>query len=143
VQFLPSILVSRILRFVDKAAVSKAAGAALKGASTSAGAVNNIEGAVLALALFGALNLKTVFENQYFDAIITLGASIRGALSAAIYRKALRLSPGGRQENSVSNRMGLSHLNSDAVSQLASLLVFSIHSVVPLFIHFIYNLRVN
>ena len=92
VQFLPSIVIARVLRFVDKAAAAKVSPGTM---------VNTWEGVVWAAALFAALCMKTVLENQYFDSIITLGATIRGALSAAIYRKALRLSPAGKQANSV------------------------------------------
>lgn len=91
VQFLPSILIARILSYVDKAAASKLTGAAALG----------LEGPLLALALFSVLTVKTLMENQYFDRIITLGAAVRGALSTSIYTKALRLSPAGRQANTV------------------------------------------
>jgi hypothetical protein len=59
------------------------------------------EGMFLALALYGTLCVKTFLENQYFDAIIGIGAAARGAISAAIFRKSLKLSPAGRQNNTV------------------------------------------
>jgi hypothetical protein len=59
------------------------------------------EGMILALALYGTLCVKTFLENQYFDAIIGIGAAARGAISAAIFRKSLKLSPAGRQNNTV------------------------------------------
>ena len=61
------------------------------------------EGMLLAFALYGTLCVKTALENQYFDSIISIGATARGAISAAIFRKSLKLSPSGRQNNTVRN----------------------------------------
>lgn len=95
VQFLPSLLIARILKHVDKGA------AARNIFSTGKMSVLDKEGMLLALALYGVLCAKTVLENQYFDAIISIGATVRGAISAAIFRKSLKLSPSGRQNNTV------------------------------------------
>ena len=97
VQFLPSLLIARILKHVDKAA------AARNIFSTGKMSVLDKEGMFIALALYGVLCVKTVLENQYFDAIISIGATARGAISAAIFRKSLKLSPSGRQNNTVSS----------------------------------------
>ena len=95
VQFLPSLLIARILKHVDKAA------AARKVLSTASMSLVDREGMLLAFALYGTLCVKTALENQYFDSIISIGASARGAISAAIFRKSLKLSPSGRQNNTV------------------------------------------
>jgi hypothetical protein len=95
VQFLPSLLIARILRHVDKAASARAMFSGVKMTLVDR------EGMILALALYGTLCVKTFLENQYFDAIIGIGAAARGAISAAIFRKSLKLSPAGRQNNTV------------------------------------------
>lgn len=95
VQFLPSLLIARILKHVDKAA------AARKVLSTASMSLVDREGMLLAFALYGTLCVKTALENQYFDSIISIGAAARGAISAAIFRKSLKLSPSGRQNNTV------------------------------------------
>ena len=69
VQFFPSLLIARILKHVDKAA------AARNLFSTAKMTVLDREGMFLALALYGVLCVKTVLENQYFDAIISIGAT--------------------------------------------------------------------
>ena len=97
VQFLPSLLIARILKHVDKAA------AARKVLSTASMSLVDREGMLLAFALYGTLCVKTALENQYFDSIISIGAAARGAISAAIFRKSLKLSPSGRQNNTVRN----------------------------------------
>ena len=116
IQFLPSLLIAKILSHVEKAAAMRAATAAAAtsggGAAAFAGGVSAFagslfrssvdrEGLLLALALYGVLCVKAFLENQYFDSIITMGTTARGAISAAIYRKALKLSPSGRQNNTV------------------------------------------
>lgn len=86
IQFFPSLLIARILKFSDVC-------------SSSHSLLN--QGMYLSLMLFLVLCAKTVIENQYFDMVIKLGASIRGTLSTAIYRKALRLGPSSRKNNTV------------------------------------------
>jgi len=119
IQFLPSLLIAKILSHVEKAAAARvaatAAGGVSGGAAAFAGSASAFagsflrssvdrEGLLLALALYGVLCVKTFLENQYFDSIITMGTTARGAISAAIYRKALKLSPSGRQNNTVRSR---------------------------------------
>lgn len=59
------------------------------------------EGSMLSLLLFFVLCVKTAIENQYFDVVVNTGADIRSTLSAAIYRKSLKLGPGSRKTNTV------------------------------------------
>ena len=93
-QFFPSLIVARILQFSSSSALGS-------------DAILN-KGFYLSLLLFLVLCLKTIVENQYFDMVINLGANIRGTLSSAIYRKALKLGPSSRKNNSVIMRI-LSH----------------------------------
>ncbi len=58
---------------------------------------------LLALVLFAVLSMKTLIENMYFDMVTNLSSQVRGTLSAAIYQKALRLGPEGRQNTTVTN----------------------------------------
>ena len=110
IQFLPSLLIAKILSHVEKAAAARALLAVSAGGSTLGRAnwLNGIlssvldrEGLLLSLALYGVLCSKAFLENQYFDSIITMGTTARGAISAAIYRKSLKLSPSGRQNNTM------------------------------------------
>jgi hypothetical protein len=59
------------------------------------------KGVKLSLLLFLSLCAKTAIENQYFHEIVVLSSEIRGTLSAAVYRKALKLSPESRRNNTV------------------------------------------
>ena len=92
IQFLPALLISRILRFSNTSP-------SFSLSQVGAGVFG--EGLWLCLGLFTCLCAKTVVENQYFDQVISLGAAVKGTLSAAIYRKALKLSPTGRANNTV------------------------------------------
>ena len=63
VQFLPSLLVARILKTVD--ALARAA----EGQAASTALTRNVvrrQGYFLCLALFLSLGIKTIVENQYF-----------------------------------------------------------------------------
>ena len=98
VQFLPSLVIARILKLV------------------SVGGVNVVtapksyisKGISLSVALLFILSTKTFLENAYFFEVINLAASVRGALSTAIYRKSLRLNPQGRQNFTVGNLLLMS-----------------------------------
>lgn len=87
VQFFPSILISQIVSITDKGTLSNPALRML--------------GLGYAGLLFAALCAKTFLENQYFDEVINLSSKVKGTLSAAVYKKSLRLSPSSRQNNTV------------------------------------------
>lgn len=122
VQFTPSLLVSRILKYIGKgkqptATLGPVAAALLQTAEphlpplavealTRLLALASNEGFQLSVLLFLSLSTKTLIENQYFDGISQLSAEVRGALSTAVYRKALKLSPASRANNTVSNTWG-------------------------------------
>jgi hypothetical protein len=57
------------------------------------------------LALFAVVTAKTAVENQYFYRTTNLALGVRGALSTAVYRKSLRLSPGARQVTLLFNHL--------------------------------------
>ena len=117
VQFLPSLVVARILANVDKQAGTEISLAALK--------TLRIQGVALALLLVSLLSTKTFLENQYFYTVIQLGADIRNAISSAIYRKALKLSPSGRMNNTVGEIVNYMQLDTNRMEQVAG----SIHTL--------------
>lgn len=59
-----------------------------------------IRGAAIALAMFGVSVSQTVFLHQYFQRAFETGMRIRSALTAAIYKKSMRLSNEGRSSKS-------------------------------------------
>lgn len=92
-QFLPSIIIARILKLVSSG-----------GINTSLAPKSYLkDGFALSAVLFLVLSTKTFLENAYFYHIINLAASVRGALSTAIFRKSLRLNPQGRQNFTIGN----------------------------------------
>ncbi len=55
-----------------------------------------IKGAAIALAMFAVATLQTTMIHQYFQLAFVTGMRIKGGLTAAIYRKSLKLSNEGR-----------------------------------------------
>jgi ATP-binding cassette, subfamily C (CFTR/MRP), member 1 len=55
-----------------------------------------VKGAAIALAMFAVAMFQTVMIHQYFQLAFVTGMRIKGGLSAAIYRKSLKLSNEGR-----------------------------------------------
>ena len=104
VQFLPSIIIARLLGGIDKAKVIGQA---------------SPNGVPLALSLFLVLSAKTLLENQYFYTVIDMGASIRGTLSSSIYRKALKLSPSGRKNNTIGEIVNYMQIDTNRMEQVA------------------------
>lgn len=113
VQFTPSLLIARILKLIEK-----------NGLATQPAAFSS-EGLVLSLLLLSSLNMKTFLENQYFSTIMNLGSTIRGALSSAVYRKSLKLSPSGRQNSTVGEIVNYMQLDTSRLEYVA----VSIHVV--------------
>ena len=64
----------------------------------------NYEGYIFASVLFLTICLRTLVENQYFQAVVRLGFRLRSAITAAVYRKSLRLSPVARQDVPIGKR---------------------------------------
>jgi ABC-type transport system involved in cytochrome bd biosynthesis fused ATPase/permease subunit len=90
VQFFPSILLSKLLKLINSGTLKTHNPLAIK------------QSVMLALLLLLSLCTKTIIENMYFDMVTNLAAQVRGTLSAAIYQKALKLGPQGRQNVTVS-----------------------------------------
>lgn len=130
VQFAPSLLIARILKVVDEggflraAAASSAAGASIFSTATLKLLLRD-KGFLLSIALFILLCAKTYIENQYFHVVTNLGSNVRGVLSAAIYRKSLKLSSSGRQNNTVGEIVNFMQLDTNRMEYVAS----SIHVV--------------
>lgn len=61
-------------------------------------APNNYDAFIWAIGLFLALTVRTLTENNYFHMVVRVGFQLRMAITTAVYRKALRLSPVARQE---------------------------------------------
>lgn len=116
VQFTPSLIVSRILKYIGQDHSKKTISTSYNLFITQilpnlSPEMTNIllqiieilnnKGFQLALLLFISLSCKTIIENQYFDSVSRLSAEVRGTLSTAIYRKSLKLSPGSRANNTV------------------------------------------
>lgn len=59
-----------------------------------------IKGAAIALAMFGIAVFQTTMLHQYFQGTFVTGMRIKGGLTSAIYRKALKLSNEGRASKS-------------------------------------------
>lgn len=90
INFLPSIIVSRILTFVQNN----------KETCVNTTPLGNL-GILYAVSLFVILVVETIANNQYLNESIMLGATIRNTLSAAIYQKLWRFSPACRSQYSV------------------------------------------
>ncbi|KAJ1437218.1 hypothetical protein B484DRAFT_416639 [Ochromonadaceae sp. CCMP2298] len=129
VQFTPSLIVARILKHVG--ALSTSTGAAGVGAGAGLGALAALgqvlrgEGVQLCALLFLSLCVKTALENQYFDLIARFSAEIRGTLSAAIYRKSLRMSPASRANHTLGEVVNYMQLDTSRMEYVAG----TIHTV--------------
>ena len=111
IQFVPSLLIARLLRYVDNSG---------KIAKPLSREFLSNRGFILACLLLVTLSAKTCIENQYFDLATTMGASIRGTLSSAVFRKSLRLSPSGRQNNTIGEIVNFSQLDTSRMEGVAS-----------------------
>ncbi|CAB1113175.1 ABC [Ectocarpus sp. CCAP 1310/34] len=112
VQFLPAILVQRLLRLLESGIAAGGAGAVKKAYTICA-------------MLFAAVSLKTAIENQYFYATNNIGTSTRGVLSTAVYRKSLRLSPSARQNATVGEIVNYMQIDAGRLENLAG----SVHTI--------------
>lgn len=100
VQFLPSLIVSYLLKTINESADSTTYAENITKIKLMLKILQN-KGFLLSILLFTCLCGKTVIENQYFDSVSGMGAEIRGTLSSAIYRKSLKLNQASRQNNTV------------------------------------------
>lgn len=95
--FVPPILLNNLLKWLS----SYAAGTA----------PDNYAGWLWSVGLFLALSVRTLTENSYFHRVVRVGFQIRTAVTAAVYRKALRLSPISRLETPVGQIVNLMQLD--------------------------------
>lgn len=77
-------------------------------------------GYVLAVAIFVATTLRVVIENNYFHRVVRVGFQVRTALSAAVYRKSLRMSPTAKQDTPVGKIVNLMQLDAQRLEGLTS-----------------------
>lgn len=117
VQFLPSLIIARLLRSIDGS--SKVHLPVLFSKAT-VNVLSASKGFKLSCILLLTLCAKTIIENQYFDGATSMGASIRGTMSAAVFRKSLRLSSSGRQNNTIGEIVNYSQLDTSRMEQVAS-----------------------
>ena len=114
VQFAPSLIIARILSYVSRGRTVPAVALVRLFPTLNENISPPVlavleqlhqllhnEGVLLSMFLFAVLCAKTAIENQYFDAISRMSVEIRGTLSTAVYRKALKLSAASRQNNTV------------------------------------------
>ncbi len=72
----------------------------------------------LTLTLFVCITAKLLLINQYFYKIQYLGSKVGGALSTAVYRKSLRLSPSARQSVAIGEITNYMQLDAQHVASL-------------------------
>ncbi len=72
----------------------------------------------LTLTLFACITAKLLLINQYFYKIQCLGSKVGGALSTAVYRKSLRLSPSARQSRAIGQITNYMQLDAQHVATL-------------------------
>lgn len=68
--------------------------------------------------MFAAMTIRTVIENSYFQQVTKVGFHCRSALSTAVYRKALRMSPVARQDTPVGQIVNLMQLDAQRIDTL-------------------------
>jgi len=146
VQFAPSLIIARILSYVSRGRTIPAVALVRLFPTLNEHISPPVlavlehlhqllqnEGVLLSMLLFAVLCAKTAIENQYFDAISRMSAEIRGTLSTAVYRKALKLSAASRQNNTVS--FYLSNLVYYCMLLFAIILVYMLMNFVLLLSH--------
>lgn len=75
-------------------------------------------GVVLALSMFGASELSSLLLNHYYYVMYRISIRIQTVLTAAVYRKTLRLSSSARREKTVGEVLNLMAIDIDRFQQL-------------------------
>lgn len=70
-----------------------------------------------ALGLAGLIFIKALTENNYFFYGFRMGRQVNAALTTAVYRKSLRLTPAARQESTVGEIVNLMQLDAKKIGQ--------------------------
>ena len=78
-----------------------------------------IKGAAIALAMFAVSVGQTAFLHQYFQRAFETGMRIKSALTAAIYRKSMRLSNEGRASKSTGDIVNYMAVDTQRLQDLA------------------------
>ncbi|KAJ3209348.1 hypothetical protein HDU67_006264 [Dinochytrium kinnereticum] len=79
-------------------------------------------GYAIAFLMLGTAFTQTLFLHQYFHICIVVGMRFRAAVSAAVYRKALRLSSSSRQSSTVGEIVNLMSVDAGRLGDLATYL---------------------
>lgn len=108
VQFLPALIVARILKQVESTSLN-----ALSVQKLSSKSI------FLVATLFLTLCSKTIVENQYFDIVSNGAASVRAALSAEVFRKSLKLSPESRQNATTGEILNYMQMDTTRIENVA------------------------
>lgn len=89
-------------------------------AARSAGSTTDTAGTgyILAAAMFVSIVLRTLNENYYFSLVLRVGFRIRAALTAAVYRKALRMTPAARSEAPTGQVVNLMQIDASRIDTL-------------------------
>lgn len=66
-----------------------------------------VRGVVIAFAMFGSSVVQTLFLHQYFEHAFETGMRIKSSLTAAIYKKSMRLSNEGRASKTTGDIVNL------------------------------------
>lgn len=105
-QFGPPIILNFFLAFLEDRA------------SGVVGSDQDWKGYVWIIGLFALLTVRTLVENSYFHRVARVGFQVRTAISTAVYKKALRLSPIARQENPVGQIVNLMQLDASRLDSV-------------------------
>lgn len=105
-QFIPSLLLWQLLGSIQS--------------STSDS--SDWHGFAYAGAMFVAMTARTLTENNYFQAVTKVGFHCRSALSTAVYRKSLRMSPVARQDTPIGTIVNLMQLDAQRIDSLIQML---------------------
>jgi len=103
-QFAPPVFLNFFLQYVEQAAT---------GATPNAYA-----GWLWAVGLFLVLTVRTCTENNYFHRVVRVGYQLRMAMTTAVYRKALRLSPCAKQDTPTGQIVNLMQLDASRLDSM-------------------------
>mmetsp|Transcript_14384 Transcript_14384/g.31487 ORF Transcript_14384/g.31487 Transcript_14384/m.31487 type:complete len:375 (-) Transcript_14384:3214-4338(-) len=106
-QFTFPVLLSAILRFIEDTQAGAIA--------TDAPGHVRYRGYWLSALLFAAMALKALLENKYFHAVYRSGYQARVAVSVAVYKKALRLSPSDRNGRTLGELINLMQVDASKI----------------------------
>ncbi|CAI4229334.1 unnamed protein product [Auanema sp. JU1783] len=77
------------------------------------------QGIVLALTMFGCSQLSSLLQSHYFYLMYRVGTRVQTCLTAAVYKKTLRLSNAARRERTVGEIVNLMSIDIDRFQQIS------------------------